>query len=185
MMFSGDALVLGIDPASVRVAYVAKSLILNTSAHRKYLLGKKFSPECCVEAKRTVETFLQLVSTMAVSDAPRVAFIEAPAMGRTRNVQTTIKQSFVSGVLQACLLEAGFKVYLVPPSTWKAEVCGNGSASKADVIRTVARRWPKMARRIGQDEDLNDAAALTIYGEAVFRKGQHLAQAGSLFENPA
>jgi Holliday junction resolvasome RuvABC endonuclease subunit len=116
--------------------------------------------------------FLHGIATMAPSGSARVAFVESPTGGSKLNIQALAKQAFVSGVVQACLIKTGYTVHLIPPTSWKAAVVGNGHASKDEVIRIIAGRWPKLSRAIGKDTDLNDAAALCIFGEEVVRRGQ-------------
>lgn len=168
-------LIVGCDPASTRLAFVAKYIGGITSASAKYPLGKRYTPDCAAEAMDLTLDFLHGIATMAPRDSARVAFIESPVGGSKLNVQALAKQAFVSGVVQACCIKAGYTVHLVPPSTWKQAVVGNGNASKVEVIRTIAAKWPKLSKTVGQDTDLNDAAALCIYGQEVVRRGQIIA----------
>lgn len=173
-----EALIVGIDPASTRLAFVAKQPLLPTVCSAKYQLGKAWSPNCAAEAMDATLDFLANLGTMSTATTPLFAFLEAPLKGPS--VQATIKQCFISGVVQACLIKAGYTVYLPHPSAWKLAVCGNGRATKADVVRTVAGRWPKLGRTIGSDEDLNDAAGLAIYGGIVVARGLVVARSGVL-----
>jgi hypothetical protein len=174
-----DPFVIGVDPASTRLAFVARHPVLPNFATAKYTLGKRFTPACAGEAMDVTLAFLEGVATMT-GKSPRTAFVEAPAAGwgKKQNVQSSFKQCFVSGVVQACMIKAGYEVHLVPPASWKQLVVGNGNASKDDVARTVRARWPKLARTIGADLDLADAACLWCYGDTITRRGQLLAVQG-------
>lgn len=168
-------LIVGCDPASTRLAFVARATGGITFASVKYTLGKRYAPECAGEAMDATLAFLDGISTMAPSGAARVAFVESPTGGSRLNIQALAKQAFVSGVVQACLVKCGYTVHLVPPTTWKSAVVGNGHASKDEIVRTVAGRWPKLSKVISNDTDLNDAAAICVFGEQVVRRGQVLA----------
>lgn len=143
----------------------------------KFKLGVKYSPSNAAEALDSTLGFIDAVAPMALPSAPRLAFIEAPLVGRG-GVRSTMVQAYVSGVVQACFVKAGFTVYLVNVQTWKSAYCGNGHASKDDVRRSLAGRWPKGARTAGSDSDLIDAAAICDYGREVAAKGLVLARRG-------
>jgi Holliday junction resolvasome RuvABC endonuclease subunit len=174
-----NPLVVGIDPSSKHLACVAKHPLGHTMAMVKYTLGTKYSPQSAAEAMDSTLAFIDAIAPMAVPSAPRLAFIEAPLVGRG-GVRTTMVQAYVSGVVQSCFVKAGFTVYLVNVQTWKASYCGNGHASKDDVRRAVAGRWPKAARNAGSDGDLIDAAAICDYGSEAASRGQVLAKRSSL-----
>ncbi len=164
-----NPMVVGVDPAATRLAMVAQHPLLPIFASAKYALGKRYEPACAGEAMDVTLGFLEGIRPMATGQTPLIAWIEAPTGGRPgkANVQSMAKQAFISGVVQACLIKSGYQVYLVPPATWKGAVVGRGNASKDEVVRTVAGRWPKLSRTIGRDYDLNDAACICTYGMEV------------------
>ena len=148
--------ILGIDPSSVKLAIVSDRLL-----SVKYTLAKQSGPEGCLEALRAMENLL-----VALPGRPGLAFIERPVVGRG-GVQSSIKQAMVSGVLQAALLEFGWSVYLVHPSTWKTAIVGKPTAAKDEVARSLEDQWPEAHSLANGDQDLVDAAAICLYGVAI------------------
>lgn len=173
-------LVVGIDPSSKSIALVAKHPVTPTGMVWKGDIAgrERYKPEHAAEAMYQMQDVLGQVATMATGNIGRVAYVESPLIGRG-GAKTTMVQSFVNGVIQACLIQCGFQVYMVNVSTWKAAVCGNGAADKADVQRLVKARWPSIGRACGSDQDKNDAAAICLYGEDVRRKAAGLLAGGS------
>lgn len=169
------ALVVGADLSSKHLAFVAKHPLTPTAAVVKYPVSATkdgYRPENCAEALACMYEFCETLGKMSAPGVELVAWVEAPAIGRG-GAQTTMKQSFVSGVVQAVLVQAGFAVHLVQNTTWKREVCGRGDASKTDVGRSLGSRWPSIARACGGDQDLIDAACIALYGQAiVVRRGR-------------
>lgn len=165
-------LIIGIDPASTRIAFVTRNPVVDTYAIAKYLLGKRFSPECCAEAFDASLEYLDTVSKMAPSGTERIAWIEQATSGKV-NHQSLAKQAYVCGAVQAALLKSGFSVHYVAPSSWKAALV-SGRATKKDVVRAVRIRKPKLGRIIDGDEDLSDAAGIQFYGETVYERSQGL-----------
>lgn len=162
-----NPLILGADLSSKYLALVARHPVTPTAAVVKYPLADKpstpYSPKAAAEAMDCMLEYLDTVGRMAVPGAPLMAYVEAPLVGRG-GAKTTMVQSFVNGVVQACLVKAGFTVTLVNVATWKRIVCGRGDATKPDVARRVRSEWPSVGRACGTDEDLFDAAAICIYG---------------------
>lgn len=163
-------LVIGIDPSSKHIALVARQPVTKTLAVAKYDLREKknspYKPEVAAEAKYAIEAFLDSVSRMAAPRAGKLVFLEDPLVGRG-GVRATMVQSFVSGVIQAVFVQAGFDVKLVNVKTWKRVVCGNGNATKEQVARVIGTKWPKAHRSAAGDQDIIDAAAICLYGCAV------------------
>lgn len=105
----------------------------------------------------------------ALGDAmysPGLAAIERPVVGR--GVHATLVQSYVSGAVQAVLVEHGWEVILVSPSSWKATVVGHGHANKGAVASWLEHEQPALARA-ARSQDLVDAACLALYAEEVAR----------------
>lgn len=174
-------LVVGIDPSSKHIALVAKHPVTPTGMVWKgdIRTGKgAYKPEVAAEAMYQMQEALGQVAAMAGGNIGRVAYVEAPLVGRG-GAKSTMVQAYINGVIQACLIQAGFKTYLVNVQTWKSAVCGNGHADKADVQRLVKARWPSIGRACGSDSDKNDAAAICIYGEDVRRKAAGILAGGS------
>lgn len=166
-------LIVGIDPSAKRIAIVAHETILKVQAVKTadlYLKGEtKQTMESLGRAVTAMEDFVAWADEVCPS-SPRVAWVEDPLVGRG-GTTTTVKQSYVGGIIRGVLVASSFQVYGVNVSTWKSQVCGNGRADKRDVSRAVGVRWPKIARLVGDDVDLTDAAAICIYAEECVRKG--------------
>lgn len=174
-------LVVGIDPSSKHIALVAKHPVTPTGMVWKGDVckpRKAYSPDVAAEAMYQMQDVLGQVAAMSTGNIGRVAYVESPLIGRG-GAKTTMVQSYVNGVIQACLIQAGFQVYLVNVQVWKSAVCGSGHADKADVQRVVKARWPSIGRACGSDTDKNDAAAICLYGEDVRRKAAGILAGGS------
>ena len=164
-----DLLVVGCDPSSKKLAFVAMYALDHVYV-RTYQLRKqnsRYTPQACCAAKYACEA---LVDELARCGNPvtRQLYVEAPYTG-VSPLSTNV-QAFVSGVIQACFVHAGYDVQLVPPSTWKHEVCGSGAATKEQVRATIRSRWANVYDLAGGDQDVLDAAALALYGDAVVHR---------------
>lgn len=161
-------LVVGIDPSAAKIAIVATHPVLNVTRAKSYVLYKakeRQTPATLGKALDAMDDFLVWADTVA-PQGERYAWVEDPLVGRG-GVSTTMKQSFVGGVIRASLARAGFEVYGVNVSTWKKSVVGNGAAKKPAVRTSVKQKWPKVDGLIGNDGDLADAAAIALYGQSV------------------
>lgn len=161
-------LVVGIDPSSRKIAVVAHHVETNSTICRAYTMYKtseRFDNAAIGRAVAHMHDFLAEVESMEPT-ALRHAWVEDPIVGRG-GVASTMKQVFIQGVVRGHLAHAGFHVYGVHPSTWKADVVGNGRAEKSDVLRAVKTQWPKVVDLIGSDGDLADAAAIRLHGSNV------------------
>ena len=160
-------LVVGVDPSARKIAIVATHPVLMTIHAESYILYKTTEKQtmaslgCAVTA---MQRFLASVDGLLTS--PRYAWVEDPLIGRG-GALTTMKQSYVQGIIRGMLVHAGFTVYGVNVSTWKKDIVGNGHAEKSDVLRAVKVRWPKIEGLVGSDGDLADAAAINLYGQAI------------------
>lgn len=163
-------LVVGVDISSKSIALVARHPVTPTAAVVKYPLtnGKDaYKPEHAAEALAAMYEYVDSIAPMAIPGARRVAWIEAPVVAGARNIQSTIKQSYINGIVQAVFVQAGFEVYHVAVSTWKMVVCGNGRADKSVVGSTIRAKWPVVHNGCNGDQDLHDAAAICLYGGEV------------------
>lgn len=95
---------------------------------------------------------------------PMTVSIEAAVVAGARNLQSTIKQAYVIGAIQAELLRGaraeGYDVRLVAVSSWKKAVVGHGSSTKEQVAEFVRLRWPDIGERA---QDYYDAACIAAY----------------------
>jgi len=94
-------------------------------------------------------------------------FLEQPVVAGARNIMSTLKQSYVNGVIQEVIVSYGRPCIHVPISTWKKVAAGSGSASKEDVAAAIGGRYPNLIEAFGGDQDLYDATGLCIYGRYV------------------
>jgi Holliday junction resolvasome RuvABC endonuclease subunit len=167
------ALVAGIDPSARRIAIVATELDLRIETAQAYNLYAKGESKQTMEslgrAVDAVEKFIEWAD-MVCPHGPRYAWVEDPLIGRGGSV-TTMKQSYVGGIVRGILVRSSFQVYGVNVSTWKARVCGTGSADKARVGHELGVKWPKVSRLVGGDVDLTDAGAICLYGQATLGTG--------------
>ena len=92
-------MIIGIDPAALRLAFVARHPLVNTYASAKYILAKKFEPACCAEGFDVTLEFLESVATMCTASTEKIAWIEMPTSGGKINHQTLAKQANVSGAV--------------------------------------------------------------------------------------
>ncbi len=154
------------------MAFVAKHPITPTAAVIKYRLSDSrtaYSPASAAEALDCMYAYVDEITPMAIPGAERIAYIEAPVVAGARNLQSTIKQAFINGIVQGVFTKAGFTVHLVPVSTWKMVVCGNGRADKQQVAAHLERVWPVVSHVCAGDQDLIDAATVCMYGGEVER----------------
>lgn len=176
-------LVLGIDPSAKKIAVVGiqpETGTYKVEARTLYPKGTTTqTPPSLHNAMVFMRDFLTEVAPMA-SDGQRFAYVEKPLVGRG-GASATIKQSYVGGIIRACLVEAGFKVYDAHPSTWRAALdikIGKGSSTAQAKAAVKARLNPKLASLVGTDVDLADAAGIALYGAECVRKGALLVPAG-------
>ena len=94
-------------------------------------------------------------------------FLEAPVVAGARNIQATVKQAFINGIIQSEVGRAGAMCVLVAPSTWKVSSTGRGGASKDQVADAIRRHDETLANTIGSNQDQFDATGLCIHGRCV------------------
>lgn len=162
-------IVVGCDPSSKHLAFMAEEPLTRTILHAKFDLringgrkSAKYEPAVAESAYDAAWAFARQVR-LASPKSERVVYIEAAAVVSGRANQCIV-QAYTSGAAQAAFVSEGFEVYLVSIGTWKKDVCGNGAAKKEDVARTIKFVWPKAAQMAGKDQDLLDAAAISYFG---------------------
>lgn len=95
-----------------------------------------------------------------------VVYIEEPVVAGARNIRSSLLIAQICGVMMGVCASVGIKeVYLVPVSSWKKEVVGNGAADKQRVHAWIDQNHPEIAALCGGDQDLYDAACVAIYGQ--------------------
>jgi Holliday junction resolvasome RuvABC endonuclease subunit len=170
--------IVGADLSSSLLAFACQ--LNGRMVLRKYKLGTPFNPLSCGKALDAAMEYLNDVDQALPSRVERLAYIEAPVVAGARNIQSTIKQSFVSGAVQACFVKAGFQVYTVPITTWKKIVTGSGGAKKEQIAPAVCQRYPEVTDVIRRDQDLADACGVFIYGQFVEQRRRSMEAVGRL-----
>lgn len=170
-------LIAGIDPSAKKIAIVAQVTTLQINhafSWPLYLKGEtKQTVESLGRAVEGMERFLSWADMACPDPDQRFVWVEDPLIGRGGPV-TTMKQSYVGGIVRGLLVRSSFRVYGVNVSSWKSQVCGDGRADKRMVALAVGRRWPKIRGLVGDDGDLTDAAAICLYGAETLRKSAAL-----------
>jgi Holliday junction resolvasome RuvABC endonuclease subunit len=161
--------ILGIDSASSSVALTA--ILDERSVVGKYLLGKPYSPQNPIDAYNGVHMFLSGLSARI-----EFAFLEQPVVGygRTGNVQSTIKQSMVSGAIQVALAEWDVHTLLISNTTWKKEIGVGGNASKITIRKWLHLHHPSLYALCTLDQDRIDASCIALYGCAFISEKHRL-----------
>jgi Holliday junction resolvasome RuvABC endonuclease subunit len=159
--------VLGIDPASTHIAYVAlhgKQFLVRVNKS----LGKS-GPEAChrasVMTREVISDCLEHFSTKNL-----IAFYELPVLGRG-GFRSTIVQCFTSGAVQGVLYELGIQSYTANVSSWKKAVVGRGNADKGQVAESLRLRWPTLFSATEGNQDAIDASCIALYGRQVLESG--------------
>lgn len=161
-----DAIVLGIDPASSKVAYAAlvgDECLIYTSK-----LGKSGGQSCHnshVYTRRVIAGIQKRWPGL-----PVYGFIESAVVGRG-GVRSTMVQCYTSGAIQGALYEQGIPTQIANVSSWKKQVVGKGNATKEDVGEYLRLRWPAIYARTGGNQDAIDASCIALYGQRVLGNG--------------
>lgn len=175
-------LILGCDPSARKVAFVAYETITATfSIHTIRLYAKGETRQSNASLWRCLDSVRDYAAGLVPAAVGQpFAFVEEPLVGgRGGNASSTIKQSYVGGVVRACLVDAGFTVYDVHPSSWRKALGITGTrtaALKAATNQVVRDRLPKIHHEVASDADLVDAAAIVLYGTEQVRQGAALAR---------
>lgn len=104
-------------------------------------------------------------------------FVESALMGRG-GVRSTIVQAQAASTVYISSVISGLVVHEVNVQTWKKDIVGSGNASKSDVSQWLDAHEPGLAELCGGDQDLVDAACLSLYGQRVTRLGSEIARGG-------
>jgi len=170
-----STLILGIDPASTHIAFVA----LYGNEYRVTVsknLGKS-GPEACHNARElTIKTIGEL-HQWAGNEITIHAFYELPILGRGGFTSTTV-QCFTSGAVQGVLYERKCKTYPVNVSSWKKAVVGRGNADKGQVAEYLRLGWNSLYCSASGNQDVYDATCIALYGRQ-FLESQ-MAETGAL-----
>ena len=159
-MVNNELIVIGVDAASSRAAFVAlRGREFFAMAVTK--LGKT-GGEACAAAHIATHDFLDQLPWPVTESIQ--AYIEWPVLGRG-GFRSTMVQAFTSGAIQGALHERGCVTKGANVSSWKKAVVGKGNATKEDVSKSLRLRWPALYAEVGGDQDLCDASAIALYGK--------------------
>lgn len=187
MSTRGQIILLGIDPSTKKLAVVAlhQGRFLMDVLHLVDKPTDRCTPESVARAYHAMQDHmirlfrLEASGTGKVSRAGRVAFLEAPVVGRG-GVRTAIVQAYTSGPVQAVLVRWGFSVHLIDNHKWKKELTGNGNATKVQIAVALSKQWPQAYAAAQGDQDLVDAAGIAYYGERIVKRATTVRRPGSL-----
>ena len=98
-------------------------------------------------------------------------WIEDTLIGNNRKYSLQLTE--VRGAVMAALATS-CEVHLVNVATWKAQVVGDGHASKDAVRDYIHVTHPGYAPVCGDDQDLYDAACIALYGRHIQEQAQDL-----------
>lgn len=98
-----------------------------------------------------------------------VVAIEAPIQGMSRNVRVGISLAMVAGAIAVAAQQAGARVEVVPPASWKKEVLGFGNANKEQVSNYLEEHYAKFYSRC-PSQDMVDAVCIALYAEKVLAR---------------
>jgi Holliday junction resolvasome RuvABC endonuclease subunit len=99
-------------------------------------------------------------------------FIEEPPRAGSLNIRTALQLNQTVGALMAA--HEGMS-YLVPVSSWKKAVVGNGSADKKLVSSWLADKYPRWHARCQDNQNIMDAVCIALYGQKVVDASDSLA----------
>lgn len=159
-------IIIGVDPAASKVAFVA--ICLDEFVSRAFTRLGKSGGVACWGAWNTTERF--------VADLPWPlegrelhAFVEAPLVGRG-GVRSTMVQCFTSGAIQGALSGLGFTTQVANVSSWKKHVVGKGNAKKEEVAKYLRLRHPALHAASGGNQDIIDASCIALFGRQLLRQ---------------
>lgn len=88
--------------------------------------------------------------------------VESPIVAGARNLQATIKVAQTVGLVHAVIPNCRE----VAVSSWKKAVVGRGNVDKAGVRQWLDTHHPELARLCDGNQDLYDAACISLYGDS-------------------
>lgn len=155
-------MILGIDPSTKKlaIAWDHGGLVVDEFT----LAEGRYTPESAWNAYAMTRGHLERMERLGhvtPDQEPWVVFLESPVVGRG-GINTTMKQAFISGAVQAACRSMEWDVHLIHNSKWKREVCGIGNATKADVRQHVIAKYGDSWE--GESQDAIDAIGLYEFG---------------------
>lgn len=116
-------------------------------------------------------TLSSYVHDVAVFHQVDQVWIEDTLVGNNKKYSISLTE--VRGAVMASLASV-CDVRLVNVSTWKAQVVGNGHASKDEVRDYIGVTHSDYAALCGSNQDLYDAACISLYGRQIRERASGL-----------
>ncbi len=113
-----------------------------------------------------LDVLAEITWNTVISAHADVVAVEAPIQGMSRNVRVGISLAMVAGAVVVAARQAGARVEVVPPATWKKAVIGVGNANKEAVSDYLAEHHAGLHARCGS-QDMVDATCLALYAQAL------------------
>mgnify|MGYP003627208534 CR=1 FL=1 len=161
-MVNNELIVIGVDAAASRAAFVA----LRGTEHFTKAVTKlgAVGGVACANGANATHAFLNELPWQVTQ--PIQAYVEWPVLGRG-GFRSTMVQAFTSGAIQGTLHERGCDTQGANVSSWKKAVVGKGNATKEEVAESLRLRWPSLYAGVAGDQDLCDAACIALYGKSL------------------
>lgn len=149
-------IVWGVDVASKKIAFFGGDPIRAVSIKAK-------------KSDRHTELSSMMAKVAEMIPVNNFLYVEEPVLAGARNIRSTILCAESVGMVLSIR-----ESVLVPVSTWKKSTVGKGNASKQDVSNWLQRAYPNYFDACAGDQDLIDAAAIFVHGQADQRMGERI-----------
>lgn len=124
-------------------------------------------PPTGTHRRRSKDEVHHLAAFVAAVVPPEATiWVEQPVAqhGRAANIGTAVRLGMTVGAIFAVHAGPG---YIVDQAHWKAEILGNGHASKDQIAQWLWSESPGDAEACGGDGDLIDASCIRLFGVLV------------------
>ena len=157
-------MVLGVDPSTKKLAVIGTRSKNRSNPEGWVIDLPSDTVDRCGEAFFEFGALLYDLTKQSDGVVPRV-YLEAPVLGRG-GPHSTIAQAQVGGAVMAACSEYRCPLVLVNNASWKKQVCGNGRFGKPEIFKAMREVWPEAFELAGGDQDLIDASAIQMFGQA-------------------
>lgn len=162
----GRVLIVGIDPSSRKLAIITSMVDGSLIKRHVILLPAQKEQVTCTMVYTRLRNLLK--DSQKAGYDPRV-FIErevyVPGKG---GIKAVIPQSQVQGAVLAATGSLDIPIERVSNTSWKKDVTGKGSNSKAQIRSWLSQYWRNAYDVAQGDQDLIDAACINRYGAKTF-----------------
>ncbi|MGB4950998.1 MAG: hypothetical protein WBO55_10240 [Rhizobiaceae bacterium] len=164
----GRVLIIGIDPSSRKMAYIASPLTGPAVWKHVLLLPPKKETVTCMMAYRYT---YRLISDYQKKGYDVRVFVERAVGAGGGGFGSLIPQVEAVGAVMAACGMLNVPVTKVQNSKWKKEVCGKGNATKGEIKAWCGEYWRLAYDLAAGDQDVLDAACINRWGVANTPKG--------------